>query len=299
MDRLQTMEVFVAVAEEAGFASAARRLNMSPPSVTRAISELEARIGARLFHRTTRRVGLSDAGRRYLEDCRRILSEVEAADRQAAGIHTAPSGPVTVTAPVMFGTRVLSPLLLDLLDRYPKIMVTATFVDRVADMYEDGIDVAVRIAELPDSSLTAVRVGEVRRVMCASPSYIAAHGSPSTPAELAAHPLIDHVNMTPGGEWRFGDARDRVAFRPRARFRVNTAEAAVAAATAGRGITRVLSYQVAAGISAGELETVLDAYAPPPVPVYVVHREAGQTSGRVRAVVDDLVAGLRANPMLA
>ena len=169
MDRLQTMTVFVAVAEELGFAAAARRLNMSPPSVSRAVSDLEIRLGARLLHRTTRSVTLTDAGARYLADCKRILAEIREADDHAAGTHTAPRGLVSVTGSVMFGRMMLTPILLDLQKQYPDISIQTLFVDRLVHLAEEGLDVAVRIAELPDSSLTAIRVGSVRRVVCASP----------------------------------------------------------------------------------------------------------------------------------
>ncbi len=299
MDRLQTMAVFVTVAEEAGFAPAARRLNMSPPSVTRAVSELEARLGARLLHRTTRSVRLTEAGHRYLADCRRILSEIDEADRHAAGVHAAPRGTVSVTASVMFGRVVLAPILLELLDRYPDLSVSTLFVDRVVHLIDEGIDVAVRIAELPDSSLTASRVGSVRRVLCASPGYLAARGRPRTPSELSGHDIINFVNMAPGGEWSFeGDGRNR-AFRPTSRLLLNTADTAIAAAVDGRGITRVLSYMVAAHLEQGTLEILLEDYEPSPVPIHVIHKEPGQTSARVRAVVDYLAQRLRTAPALS
>ena len=298
MDRLQTMTVFVGVAEAAGFAPAARRLGMSPPAVTRAVSELEGRLGCRLLHRTTRSVQLTDAGQRYLADCRRILSAIEEADRHAAGIHAAPSGLVSVTASAMFGHVVLVPALLDLLDRYPDISVSTLFVDRVVHLIDEGIDVAVRIAELPDSSLRAIRVGAVRRVLCASPDYLAAHGRPHTPFQLSAHHIINFVNMAPGGEWTFeGNGRNRT-FKPTSRLLLNTADAAITAALAGRGITRVLSYMIAPHLERGALEIVLEDHEPPAVPIHVVHKEAGQTSARVRAVVDHLVQHLRLNPAL-
>jgi DNA-binding transcriptional LysR family regulator len=298
MDRLQTMSVFVAVAEEAGFAAAARRLSLSPPSVTRAVSELERRLGAKLLHRTTRSVQVTDAGQRYLADCRRILTEIEEVDRHAAGIHAPPRGAVTVTASVLFGRMVMAPILLELLDRYPEISLTSLFVDRVVHMVEEGIDVAIRIAVLPDSSLSAVRVGSVRRVLCAAPGYLDARGRPDTPSDLAGHETIDFVNMTPGGDWTFEADGKVQRFRPRTRLRVNSADPAIAAAVGGRGITRVLSYMIAEELAAGSLELVLDRFAPPAVPVHVVHKEPGQTSARVRAVVDHLVERLRASGAL-
>lgn len=298
MDRLQTMEVFVGVVEEAGFASAARRLKMSPPAVTRAVSELEARLGCRLLHRTTRSVRLTEAGERYLADCRRILAEVAEADRQAAGLHAAPRGRVSVSASVMFGRVVLAPILLDLLDRYPEISFSTFFVDRVVHLIDEGVDVAVRIAELPDSSLAAVSVGKVRRVLCAAPDYLAARGRPTTPADLKHHDIVDFVNMAPGGEWRFEKEGRGQGIRPVSRLQVNTADAAIAAALAGRGITPLLSYMVLPCLAAGTLALVLEDWERPAAPVHVVHKEAGRASARVRAVVDHLVQALRQEPGL-
>ncbi len=298
MDRLQTMSVFVAVAEASGFMPAARRLGLSPPSVTRAVSDLEARLGARLLHRTTRSVTLTEAGERYLADCRRILSEIDEADRHAAGLHAAPSGLVSVTASVMFGRLALLPVLLDLLDRYPDISVSTLFVDRVVHLINEGVDVAVRIAELPDSQLSAVRVGSVRRVLCASPDYLATRGRPRAPSDLATHDIINFATMAVGGEWSLFRNGKPQGFRPRARLIMNTADAAIDAALASRGITRVLSYMIAQHVATGALEIVLQDCEPPAVPIHVVHKEAGQTSARVRAVVDHLVEGLRRNPVI-
>lgn len=298
MDRLQTMTAFVAVAEEAGFAAAARRLNMSAASVTRAVSALEGRLGARLLHRTTRTVALSEAGERYLADCRRILAEIEEADGHAAGAYAAPRGVVSVTASILFGRMLVAPALLDLLDRYPDIAIRTTFVDRVVHLVEEGIDVAVRIAELPDSSLAAVRVGQVRRVLCASPDYLARRGQPVAPSDLNSHDIIDFVGMTPGGEWAFVKDGKNQTYRPRARLMVNNADPAIAAAVAGRGITRVLSYMIAPQLANKDLVLVLDDIAPPAVPIHVVHKEAGQTSARVRATVDHLAERLRMNPSI-
>jgi DNA-binding transcriptional LysR family regulator len=298
MDRLQTMAVFIAVAEEAGFAAAARRMNMSPPSVTRAVGELEARLGARLLHRTTRTVRLTDAGERYVADCRRIISEVAEADRHAAGVHAAPSGAVTLTGSALFGRIVLTPILLEILDRYPEITINTLFVDRVVNLVDEGIDIAVRIAELPDSTLAAVRVGSVRRVLCASPDYLAAAGYPKSPRDLAGHETIDFTNIMSRGEWAFVQDDRTYNYKTRSRLQANSADVAIAAAVAGRGVTRVLSYMIAPQLARGELEIVLPAFTPPAVPVHVVHKEQGQTSGRVRAIVDLLADKLKRTPAL-
>jgi DNA-binding transcriptional LysR family regulator len=293
MDRLHAMAVFVAVAEDAGFAPAARRLHLSPPAVTRAVAALEERLGARLLHRTTRSVQLTGAGARYLADCRRILAEIEEVERHAAGLHATPRGMVSITASVLFGRMAVTPVVLGLLDRYPEIAVTTMFVDRVVHLLDEGIDVAIRIAELPDSGLSAARVGSVRRVLCASPRYLDARGRPATPAALRGHDTIDFATMTPGDEWAFEKDGQSHRFRSRARLRVDNADAAIAAAKAGHGIARVLSYMVTPELAAGALELVLDDFGPPAVPIHVVHKELGQTSARVRAVVDHLVEGLR------
>lgn len=295
MDRLRTMSVFVAVAEAAGFALAARRLNMSPPAVTRAVTELEGRLGAKLLHRTTRTVQLTEAGARYLADCKRVLSEIEEIDRSAAGVHATPRGKVTLTASVLFGRMVLVPIVLDLLNHYPEIEIDALYVDRVTHLMDEGIDVAIRIADLPDSGLSAVRVGSVRRVLCAAPSYLETNGAPAEPGELKDHELIDFVNLARGREWRFQRDGKPLSLWPEARFRVNNADVAITAALSGYGITRVLSYMIAPQLAEGSLRLVLDEYALPPTPVHVVHKETGQPSGRVRAVVDFLADRLRAD----
>ena len=296
MDRLHAMATFVAVAEEAGFAPAARRLGLSPPSVTRAVAELEERLDARLFHRTTRKVQLTSAGERYLSDCRRILQEIEDADSAAAGVHGRLQGRVTVTSSVLFGRLVLGPMLLEFLRRHPLLTVTSLQVDRVVNLMEEDIDVAVRIAELPDSSLSARRVGSIGRVLCASPAYLEEHGRPASPEELAAHATIGFAGSAPLSEWTFHRSGARKTIRPRARLQVNNADLAIAAAKDGFGITRVLSYMIAREVEAGALEIILQDYAPPLVPVHVVHRETGQTSARVRALFDFLAERLKGHP---
>ena len=293
MDRLHAMSVFVVVAEEAGFSAAARRLTLSAPSVTRAVHDLERHIGARLLHRTTRSVSLTDTGHRYLTDCRRILADIEEAERHAAGLHGSPRGQVSVTASVLFGRMMVAPALLTLLDAYPAISVSTLFVDRVVHVVNEGIDVAVRIAELPDSSLTAVRVGAVRRVLCAAPAYLDRKGTPETPADLASHDIVKFASAAPDADWLFHKDAAVLPVRAISRLQTNTADVAINAAVAGRGITRVLSYMVAEQVAAGTLQVVLAPYEPPPVPVHVVHKETGHISARVRAVVDHLVEALR------
>lgn len=299
MDRLEAMRVFVKVAEASSFNAAARRLGVSPAAATRAVAALEERLGARLLHRTTRAVRLSEAGAHYLADCRRILHEVEEAEAAASGAHTEPRGTLAITAPAMFGRRHVAPVAIDFLARHPEVTLRTLLVDRVVDLIDEGIDVAVRIAHLPDSSLNATRVGAVRRVVCGAPAYLAEHGMPERPVDLLRHRIITFApGVAPPG-WTFHRGTRTETVNPPARLIVNTAEVAIAAAVAGQGLTRVLSYQAAPEIRAGRLRVVLDAFEPPPIPIHVVHREARVTSGRVRAFVDFAVARLRADRSMA
>ncbi|MEM7056066.1 MAG: LysR family transcriptional regulator [Pseudomonadota bacterium] len=298
MDRLRTLSIFCAVAEDAGFAAAARRLNLSPPTVTRAISTLENRLGARLVHRTTRAVSLTDAGQRYYADSKRILAELEDADRQAAGLHAAPRGEVSITASVLFGRKIVAPALFEMLDLYPDISVTTMFVDRVVNMVDEGLDIAVRIAELPDSSLTAVKVGAVRQLLCAAPEYLDKHGRPEHPDQLPDHDILLFTGSSLAVDWSLERDGKKFAVPVSSRLRTNTGDVTIAGAIAGRGIARVLSYQVADELANGRLEIVLANYIPPPVPVHVLHRETGRVSARIRAVVDHLVSRLRATEIL-
>lgn len=297
VDRLDTMRIFVAVAEEEGFAPAARRLALSPPAVTRAVSALEERTGARLLHRTTRAVRLTEAGSRFLIDCKRILAEVDEAEAAAAGAHAEPRGQLGVTAPVLFGRMFVAPLLLDFLALHPEVTARVLLVDHIVDLMDEGLEVAVRIGHLPDSSLAAIRVGAVRRVVCASPDYLAARGSPATPADLADLDVITTAPSGPSAEWTFLSASGTVAAAPLARMNVNLAEVAIAAAVAGRGLTRVFSYQIAPDLRAGRLRIVLEDFEPPPVPIHVVHAEGRRASARVRAFVDFAVERLRAQSL--
>lgn len=299
MDRLRGMEVFVAVAELGGFAAAARKLALSPPAVTRAVAGLEDRLGTRLFVRTTRSLRLTDSGARFLIDCRRLLAELAEAEEAAAGSHAAPRGRLRITAPVLFGRSFVAPIVGTFLDRYPDMTCQTLFVDRVADLMDEGLDVAVRIGSLPDSGLTAIRVGSVRSIVVAAPAYVAAHGTPADPAALSAHRMIHALAMGAAPEWRFvRDGRPLGVPLP-ARLQMNTNDAVLALARAGWGIARLLSYQVAADLAAGRLLALLTDFEPPALPIHVVHLEGRAASRKVRAFVDHAVARLRAEPALA
>lgn len=298
MDRLSAMAAFVAVVDEAGFAAAARKLGQSPPAVTRAVAELESRMGVRLLTRTTRSVRLTEAGTRYAADCRRILADVADSEASTIGAHSQPRGHLVITAPVLFGRMYVMPIVAEYLERYPETDVSCWYVDRVVNLIEEGIDVAVRIGDLADSSLQAVGVGRVDRVVCASRRYLKRYGVPREPRQLGEHRIVSAGAVTPTQEWSFvADGRPlRVRVRPRLATTSN--DSAIVAALRGFGITRVLSYQIAEYIGAGKLERILEKYEPPPLPINVVHREGRHAAQKARAFVDLALERLRADASL-
>jgi len=298
MDRFHLLSVFVAVAEEARFAAAARRLGQSPPAVTRAVSALEERLGVRLLTRTTRCVRVTEAGARYLEDARRILNDLEEADQAAAGNNATPRGLLAVTAPVLFGKLYVMPLLVEYQTTYAHTTVSALLVDRVVNLMEEGLDVGVRIGPLPDSTLRAIRVGQVRRVICATPAYLEQHGVPQVPDDLREHCLIAATGLSPTPEWRFQQNGAKRTVKVAPRLLVNTNDGALEAARAGFGLTRLLSYQVAPQLASGELTRVLGAFEEAALPVQVIHREGRHGSVKVRSFVDLAVQRLRADQAL-
>jgi DNA-binding transcriptional LysR family regulator len=297
------MNVFVAVAEEQSFAAAARRLTMSPPAVTRAIAALEEHLKVKLLNRTTRHVRTTEAGQRYLEDARKILAAADAADEAAAGINAKPRGHLAVTAPTLFGRMFVLPGIFDYLSRYPETEVSAQFLDRNVNLLEEGIDVGIRIGELPDSSMRAIPVGKVRLVLCGSPDYLIKHGIPQTPEDLHYHSIIASSAGNYAIHWRFNHTKNgrpledkSINIKPR--LTVTTNDAAIEAGIRGFGITRLLSYQIAPQLSSEALKVILSDYEPTPQPVHIVHREGRYTSTRVRAFIDLMVERLRANPVL-
>ena len=295
MDRFRELSAFVAVAEAGAFNAAARRLNLSPPAVTRLVTALEGRIGARLFTRTTRHVALTEAGERLLGDAVRILAEVDEAEASAAGAHQSPRGTLRVTAPVMFGQRHIAPILRAYLDTYPDVAATVLFVDRIVDLIDEGLDVAVRIGDLPDSSLTATRVGAVRRVTVASPDYLAVHGAPRVPDDLPGHRIINPLGLIQRPEWGFVAGGETRTVRLSPRLTVNTVTAAVDAAVAGWGITKVLSYQVAAELADGRLVEILRDFEDRRMPVHLLHSEGRRAAAKIRTFIDFASASLRAD----
>lgn len=289
MDRIDAMKVFVAALDEGSLAAAGRRLKRSPTAVSRAIASLEAHVGVELLHRTTRSIKLSEAGERYAAACRRVLLELEEADRLAAGERSAPRGMLTISAPPVSGEEVLRPILDDFLDLHPAISVRLLLLDRPVNLIDEGVDIALRIAELPDSSLVSVRLGgDVRRVVVASPRYLAAHPRIREPADLAKHQIVAFTNFGLDS-WIFTPAKGSsiprtVQFTPR--FTVNTVRAAAASAVAGRGVTRLYSYHVAEHVKDGRLKIVLADAEHPPLPVHLLAPQGRMAVPKVRAFVD-------------
>jgi DNA-binding transcriptional LysR family regulator len=291
MDLVKAMRSFVAVADGRGFAAAARTQRLSPPVVTRDVAALEAHLGCKLLHRTTRQVRLTEAGRHYLADARRILAEIAEAEALVAGSHGDLRGPIVVTAPSMFGHRHVGPAVLAFAERHPGIVFTTLFLDRMVDLIEESVDVAVRIAHLPDSSATAVRVGSVRRVLCIAPGRLEGRDLPRTMRELDGLAAIDFLGSRLPWLLR-SEGRDIPVHLP-VRLVANSVEMAIAAAIAGHGVVRLLSYQAMQAIKDGTLVKILQAFEPEPVPVYVVHMEGRTPPRRTRAFLDELIARLR------
>ena len=285
MDRLDMLRTFVAVADHASFAEAARRMRVSPTAASRAVATLEEALGTILLRRTTRSVRLTEEGAAYLQHCRTALGELDNAALALRGDRASPSGTLVLTAPVTFGRLHILPIVTTLLRAHPSLKVELTLIDRVVRLVDEGIDVAVRIGDLSDSGLHALKVAEVRRVLVASPAYLAAHGTPANVPALHDHALLSFTGLDRAREWRFGPG-GKVALRIEPRLTLNAADAAVRAAIDGLGIVRLLSYQTLEAIASGKLVTVFDELAPPPIPVHLVYQASRRASINVRALID-------------
>lgn len=299
MDTIYLMTVFVAVAEQLGFAGAARRLDLSPTAATRAIQQLEQQLGASLLERSSRRVQLTAAGQAYLDEARSVLAMLREADAVAAGINAEPSGHLRVTAPVLFGKLFVMPGIAEYLRRFPETSVSAMFVDRTVNLIDEGFDVAIRLGQLPDSGMKALRLGHVRRVVCASPAYLAKKGVPAHPDDLQQHAIIATDGPARQVNWRFGTAGSAVTVKLKPRLGVVSNDAAIEAAKSGIGIARLPSYQIATHIAAGELKLVLEGYPGEQLPIHLLHRESRHGAARVRRFIDLLGTRLRADRRLA
>ena len=295
MDRLEAMSMLVAVTDKGSFSAAARALKVPLATLSRKISDLEAHLGTRLLVRTTRKLTLTDAGADYVVAARRILEEVEDAEHVAAGEFTTPKGELVVTTPILFGRLHVLPVVIEFLALYPEINLRLILADRNVDLIDDHVDMAIRIGNLPDSSMVATQVGLMRTVTCASPTFLAGRGIPKQPVDLLKYPCVVVITPMPVPSWRFcmptSQAMRDVPIVPR--LAVTTAEAAVQAAIQGVGITRLLQYQVADAVQSGTLQIVLQSYEPKPVPVHLLHASRGQMPLKLRSFIDFAVPRLR------
>jgi DNA-binding transcriptional LysR family regulator len=294
MDRLEAMSIVLAVVEAGSLSAASRRLNAPLATVSRKVSELESHLRTKLFNRSSRKLALTDAGSTYVAACKRILADVTEAERAASGEYTAPTGELIVTAAIGLGRFHLIPMLTDFFKAYPDIDIRLVLTERLVSLLEDQIDVALRIGELPDSSLIATRVGSVRRIVCASPTYLAAHGTPRTPDDLARHDCVSCSGIVAPALWTFIRGKADIAIPVHSRLVVDSAEAAYDAARADIGITVLPSYHVAEALAAGTLVTLLDDFQPPALPVNLVYTAGRFLPIKLRAFLDFVTPRLKA-----
>jgi DNA-binding transcriptional LysR family regulator len=294
MDRLEAMSVIIAVTETGSFSAASRRLKTPVATVSRKVAELEARLKAQLFQRSSRQVTLTDAGRSYIEACKRIIEQVDDAEREVSGEYRAPKGDLAVTSPWGLGHMHLLPIALEFMEAYPEIALRLVLTDRIVNTVEENIDISIRIGNLPDSNLIATRVGSVRFALCASPTYLAKHGRPSAPADLAAHDCISIDSVAAQRNWKFVIGGREVATPIRSRLTVSDSEAAVEAAVAGAGIARVMSYKMETARRAGKLVLMLEKFEQEPWPVHIVYAERKPVPLKLRAFLNWVTPRLKA-----
>jgi DNA-binding transcriptional LysR family regulator len=294
MDRFESMAILVTAVEAGSLSAAARRLDIPLATISRKVTELEGYLNTRLLNRTNRRLTLTEAGELYVVACRRILEEVGEAERAARGEYRAPRGELLITAPIVLGRLSILPVVAEFLRAYPDIDIRMMLTDGLVNLVEEQVDLAVRIGELPDSSLVATRVGSIRRVVCGSPAYFAERGLPQRPDDLAAHGCITHEGLMSADTWTFATGQSEISVPIHSRLVVNTAEAAIEAAIAGVGVTRVLSYQIVNALGSGALVVVLDRFEPPPSPVSLVHTGGRLLPLKVRAFLDFAAPKLKA-----
>ena len=293
MDRLHAMETFVQIVDKGSLTAAADALDTSLPSVVRVLASLERHLQVRLLNRTTRRMHLTDEGARFLERCRAILSQVREAEAALGSRGGEPQGKLAITAPVVFGRRYITPIVNAFVRRYPKVNIDLLLVDRFTNLVEEGLDVAVRVGELPDSSLVAVPVGQARRVICASPDYLRRQGKPRVPQDVAAHRCVRFTGVAPRDEWDFRMGRREVAIPITSVISCNQIDSALQACIDGLGLGMFFSYQVASHRKAGELKYVLEKFEAEPRPIQVIFPHSKLLSAKVRTFVDECVAQLR------
>lgn len=286
MDRFEAMRTLVAAVDGGSLSAASRTLNLPLPTVSRRVSDLETMLGSQLVVRTSRKLLLTEAGSAYVASARRVLEELAEAERAASGEYRAPRGELLITAPIMFGKMHVAPIIHDFLSAYPEVTVRLALTDGVVDLVESHVDVAVRLGDLPDSTLVAKRVGEVRWVTCASPDYIARRGVPASPDDLRDHECIAYEGLELWRDWTFAGPRGEQAVVIRPRYSVNTADAVIAGAAAGIGVAYIISYQVADSVRDGILVPILRDWAPPSFPVQIVHMPRPHQPLKLRAFLD-------------
>lgn len=293
MNRLQAMETFVQIVDKGSLTAAADALDTSLPSVVRILASLERHLRVRLLNRTTRRIRLTDEGEQFLERCRAILSQVQEAEAALSSRYAEPQGRLAITAPVVFGRRYIAPIVNKFVRRYPNVNIDLLLLDRLTNLVEEGLDVAVRVGELPDSSLVAIPVGQARRVVCASPDYLRRHGKPRAPQDLAAHRCVRFTGVAPRDEWHFRAGRRDVAIPVTSVISCNQIDGALQACIDGLGLGMFFSYQIVSHIKAGDLRYVLEEFEPQPRPIQVIYPHSKLLSAKVRTFVDECVAQLR------
>ncbi|MDL2403417.1 LysR family transcriptional regulator [Rhizobium mayense] len=295
MDRLEAMEYFIAAVETGSFSAAGRQLNVPLPTVSRKVADLETHLNTQLLVRSTRKLALTEAGASYLAACKRILDQVEEAESQAAGDHSVPRGGLKITAPIVFGRLYVVPVVTAFLAEFPEINVYLTLSDRTLDLVDEHVDLAVRTGMLSDTTLVATKVGEIRRVVCGSPAYFSAHGTPKTLDDLAKHMCVTYTALASGSTWIFNprDGKPSRGVRPQCRLKINTAEAAIDAAISGIGVTNVLSYQIVKPVSEGKLSLILQDFEPEPTPVNIIYARQALLPLKIRLFIDFAVSHLR------
>ena len=298
MDKFQTMQVFVAVAKQGSFVAASNELGISAPATTKAVAALEARLGVKLFNRTTRHVRLTASGAGFLQDAQHILEQVAEAEGAVRGVYAKPSGTLTITAPVLFGTLHIMPIVAKYLAQYPDVNVKTLFYDNITNLLEEEIDVAIRIGQLKDSNLYATQVGSVKRIVCGSPRYFETYGLPQEPQSLTQHQIIFPTTYETGRSWQFNNNGQTLSVKLNPSLMCNHNAAALSAAVMGAGITRLMSYQAGEALATGQLTRILTDFGEDDLPVSIVHVEGRRANAKIRPFIDLAVEQLRANPYL-
>lgn len=293
MDRLEAMTILLAAVDRGSLSAASRHLRVPLATVSRRVAELEQHLNVWLLHRGSRKVVLTDAGQNYVTSCRRIIEEIAEVERTASGEYRAPQGELTISLPAVLGRTHVLPIIVEFQRSFPNIRMRMQLTDRFVNLLEEHVDVAVRIGELPDSSMIATRVGLIRQVLCASPAYVKRRGAPQTPADLAKHDCVILAGNSTSSGWEFVTEKTMQTVRVPSHLSVNLGEAAVAAAVAGAGIARVLSYLIEDLLKSRSLVTLLEAYKSSPIPVSVIHASQPQVPQKLRAFLDFAVPRLR------